>query len=232
MIYVDVNGGGSTAGTSTPPRPTAQSSRSSSPRSPPAANSAVAKTFTPPSCARSGRRSGSLSRRRSPQFRFLNVDTVGGRSIYTTRRSRTGQDEAFFHATSSTAPPSTSTVQKRPISPRSSPARARPGSAWPEGSRVRLRHSGTAGSAHHNDLMGANQPVNTRYLISDIDVGFLAATTRSTLDSPLDEPGYPTDLGKTLLTVFDPSAHALTIRADPRVTTTPSYWPHPARTCW
>src|SRR5262249_28107256 len=28
---------------------------------------------------------------------------------------------------------------------------------------------------------------------------------------------YPIDLGKTFLTVFDPTAHSLTIRADPRV---------------
>lgn len=62
-----------------------------------------------------------------------------------------------------------------------------------------------------NDLMDAFQPVNTRYLISDIDVGLLAVAY------PTETLAYPTDLGTTFLSVYDPSAQSLTTTADPRV---------------
>jgi hypothetical protein len=75
------------------------------------------------------------------------------------------------------------------------------------------------------DLMMANQPVNTRDLISDTDVGFLWWGYPLGLDYHVNPPDkapsetlrYPTDLGATFLTDFDLVTGIVTVRADPRV---------------
>jgi hypothetical protein len=73
--------------------------------------------------------------------------------------------------------------------------------------------------------MMANQPVNTRDLISDIDVGFLWWGYPLGLDYSINPPDkapsetlrYPTDLGATFLTDFNPLTGIVTVLADPRV---------------
>jgi hypothetical protein len=68
------------------------------------------------------------------------------------------------------------------------------------------------------DLMNVDQPVNTRELISDVDVELLQGMyAYSQPPAPSETVNNPTALGMTFLTNLDPVTGTLTITADPRV---------------
>jgi hypothetical protein len=63
-----------------------------------------------------------------------------------------------------------------------------------------------------NDLMDYTQPVNTRELISNVDIGLVEGEFVHS-----ETVVYPSSIGKTFLTAYNPDSHFLIVREDPGV---------------